>query len=77
MGVFAARRYGVLPRLRYSVTVALAALPAIVVVLFLPGPRLLVAAAALVSYGLVVLLAPGTVRDEALRLRAMGRARRV
>jgi O-antigen/teichoic acid export membrane protein len=77
MGVFAARRYGVLPRLRYSVTVALAALPAIVVVLFLPGPRLLVAAAALVGYALVVLLAPGTVRDEALRLRAMRRARRV
>jgi O-antigen/teichoic acid export membrane protein len=71
MGVFAARRYGVLPRVRYSVTVALAALPAIVMILFLPGPRLVVAAAALATYALVVVLAPGTVRDEALRLRRL------
>jgi O-antigen/teichoic acid export membrane protein len=76
MGVFAARRYGVLPRVRYSLTVALAALPAIVLILFLPGPKLVAAAAALASYVLVVVLAPGTVRDEALRLRAIGRARR-
>jgi O-antigen/teichoic acid export membrane protein len=69
MGVFAARRYGVLPRVRYSIIVALAALPAIVVILFLPGPWLVAAAVGLATYGLVVVVAPGTVRDEALRLR--------
>jgi O-antigen/teichoic acid export membrane protein len=71
MGVFAARRYRVLPGIRYIFTVALAALPAIAVILFLPGPRLVVAAAALATYAIVVVLAPGTVRDEALRLRRL------
>jgi O-antigen/teichoic acid export membrane protein len=71
MGVFAARRYGVLPRVRYSVTVGLAALPAIILIAFLPGPRAAVAAAALAAYALVVILAPGTIREEALRMRRL------
>lgn len=69
LAVAAARRYGVLPRLRYAVTVALSALPATVMILVLPGPRVVVAAAALASYALIVSLAPGTVRDELRRLR--------
>lgn len=76
LGTHAARRYGVLPRVRYGITVAFAALPAVLITLFLPGPPLVVAAAALASYTVLIAVVPGTVRDETIRLWSVFRRRR-
>ncbi|HEV3478741.1 MAG TPA: glycosyltransferase [Gaiellaceae bacterium] len=63
------RRMGFLPSVGYAWAIALAALAATVVALFLPGPWPIAAAAALAAYTLVLLVLPGTAREGLAQMR--------
>jgi O-antigen/teichoic acid export membrane protein len=68
IGAVAVRRLGALPKPRYAGTVLIAVGLMAALVLALPGPRFLVAGVAGAGYVLVLLVAPGTIRELARNL---------
>jgi O-antigen/teichoic acid export membrane protein len=74
--VFAVRREGLLPDLGYAPPIALAGAAMALTAWFLPGPALVAAAVAAVTYAAILLAAPGTVNEVARSLvPALGRGR--
>jgi O-antigen/teichoic acid export membrane protein/glycosyltransferase involved in cell wall biosynthesis len=63
------RRLGFLPSLGYGWAIGLAAMAMVTVALLLPGPWPLAAAAALVAYGLVLVVLPGSLRQGLAQVR--------
>jgi O-antigen/teichoic acid export membrane protein/glycosyltransferase involved in cell wall biosynthesis len=63
------RRMGFLPSVRYAWAIGFAALAALAVALFVPGPWPVAAVAALAVYTLILLVLPGTAREGIRQVR--------